>query len=115
MRLKSCALACVGALIAQAGAAAAPAGFWTLGKTMQRLDGMRVRVGQRLIRLETPTLLCSGVGRAFRQDGVRRWQRFHCTYVVFIHGRTYDCEFRAVVVRGQRLSLRAPRWIGAAP
>jgi hypothetical protein len=44
--------------------------------------------------------------------GVRKWRGFHCTYVAFIREVAYDCEFRAVVVRG-RLSLRDPRWIGS--
>jgi hypothetical protein len=95
-------------------AAVAPSGFWSLGKTMHGLDGMRLRVGARVVRLDAPSLLCSGLGRAVRDRGVRKWRRFQCTYVAFISGGTYDCEFRAFVVHG-RLSLRDPRWIGAPP
>jgi hypothetical protein len=95
-------------------ASAETSSFWPLAKTMRRLDGMRIRVGEHVVRLERDTLLCSGVGRAIRRDGVRRWNRFDCTYSAFIGARSYDCEFQAVVV-GQRLSLRRPRWIEGAP
>jgi hypothetical protein len=117
VRFKLCSVASGIALavpVVPAIAAVAPSGFWSLGKTMHRLDGMRLRVGARVVRLDAPSLLCSGVGRAVRDRGVRKWRRFHCTYVAFISGVTYDCEFRAVVVRG-RLSLLDPRWIGAPP
>jgi hypothetical protein len=96
-------------------AAAERADFWSLGQTMRRLDGMRIRIGGRPVRLDAPTLLCSGVGRSFRQNGVRRWHRFHCTYVAFVHGETYDCDFRVLVVDRRHLSVRDPRWVGGAP
>jgi hypothetical protein len=114
VRLKLCAVALGIAVAVPAIAAVVPTGFWSLGKTMQRLDGMRIRVGARVVRLDAPSLLCSGDGPNVRDRGVRKWRRFHCTYVAFISGVTYDCEFRAVVVGG-RLSLRDPRWIGAPP
>ena len=95
--------------------AAATSSFWSLAKAMRHLDGMRLRVGERVVRLERDTLLCSGIGRPFvSRAGVRRWHRFDCTYATFIAGRSYDCEFQAIVVE-RRLSLRRPHWIGSSP
>ena len=89
--------------------------YWPFSKLMRRLDGTRVRVGDRWITVHRGTTLCSGIGRGIRRHGVRRWRRFDCTYSAFVRNRLHDCEFRVVIVDARTLSVRKPRWIGGAP
>ena len=108
--------ATVGLLLTAADATAGGSqAYWPLAKAMRRLDGMHIRVGNRDVRLDRDTLLCSGAGRGVRRNGVRTWARFECTYTWFVGARTYDCEFRAVAVTQRRLSIREARWIDAWP
>ena len=90
------------ALLAVTTPAAAGTWYWPVAKVMRVLDGTRVRVGTATVRIQSETTLCSGQGRSIRRSGVRRWNRFACTYTTF-NGRVVgrDLEFR-VLVRGQR-------------
>jgi hypothetical protein len=108
------------ALITLALALAAPAtgrelrAFWPVAKAMRVIDGAKVRVGSRVVRIRAATTLCSGEGRSIRRGGVRRWARFACTFTTFTkQGVDRDLEFRVYVTGRNRYVIRDPRWIGA--
>ena len=104
--------------LAGSGAAVAHPGhwYWSLQKAMQQLDGKRVHVGARTVRLDSATALCSGAGRAVRQRGTRAWKHFDCTYSLSISGRgLHDCEFRLHVLGVRKYTITNARWIGEPP
>jgi hypothetical protein len=99
-------------------AVAAHAGTWrwSLQKVMQRLDGTRVRVESRLVRIDSETMLCSGVGGSARVNGTRAWKHFDCTYSVFVLGHgIYDCEFRVHVLGPRRYLVSNAHWPSGGP
>ena len=88
---------------------------WSLAKLMRIIDKRPVRIGSRVVRIDSATTLCSGVGRGVRRDGVRRWGEFRCTYSAFLARGIYDCSFR-VHVRGRRTyAITDARWIAGSP
>jgi hypothetical protein len=63
--------------------AAAGTWYWPMAKVMRVLDGTRVHVGTKTVRIQSETTLCSGEGRSVRRNGVRGWSRFACNYTTF--------------------------------
>jgi hypothetical protein len=117
-RLPAAATAAATLFLAAPGAAVAHAGpwHWPLQKVMQRIDGNRINVGGRVVRIDSETMLCSGLGRAVRQRGTRAWKHFDCTYSVFVAGRgIYDCDFRVHVLGRRKYLITNPRWTSGAP
>lgn len=109
------------ALITVSFALAAPAAgsalrwYWPVGKVMRVIDNARVRVGTRIVRIDSETTLCSGEGRSIRRSGVRRWTRFACTFTTFTkQGVDRDLEFRLYVTGRNRYAIRDAHWIRAA-
>jgi hypothetical protein len=88
--------------------------YWPMTKLMRSIDDVRVRVGERVVRIHSETTLCSGGGRAIRRRGVRMWSRFWCTYTTFTRqGVDRDLEFRVDVVSAKRFVIRDAHWINA--
>jgi hypothetical protein len=84
---------------------------WTVAKTMRRVDGARVQVGSRTVRIHIGTTLCSGEGRRIRRAGRLYRKHFLCTYTTN-GGLGRDVEFR-VHVRGKlRFLITDAHWIG---
>ena len=82
---------------------------------MQLIDHTRIRVGDRIIRIDAGTTLCSGVGRGVRRRRVRVWGEFDCTYSAFVGARIYDCGFRVDVIGPREYRIRDTRWLSGAP
>jgi hypothetical protein len=105
------------ALLLAAGApAAVPAStaYWPLAKAMRMLDGTRVRVGSRVVRIRSETTLCAGEGASIRRRGVRRWSRFTCTYTTFTRqGLDRDLDFRIRVTGARRFTIVDAHWVRA--
>jgi hypothetical protein len=95
-------------------AAAATSGrYWSVAKTMRKIDEVRVRVGARVVRIESETTLCSGEGPSIRRHGARRWSRFACTFTTFTRrGVDRDLEFLVRVLGPKRFALRDVHWVG---
>ena len=106
-------------VIAAALVLAAPAGAhsgpwcWTFAKTMRRIDGARVHVGGRTVRVHRGTTLCSGEGRRIRKAGKLYRKHFLCTYTTN-GGLGRDVEFRVHVRGRQRFLISDAHWIGAS-
>jgi hypothetical protein len=65
-------------------AAAHPgAPVWTLAKVMRKIQGARIQIGGRLLRVRAEATLCSGDGRAARWGGIGHWRHFTCTWTTF--------------------------------
>jgi hypothetical protein len=117
-RLPAAATAALTLFLAAPGAAVAHAGpwRWTIQKVMQRIDGTRIYVNKRPLRVDSETMLCSGLGRPVRQRGTRTWKHFDCTYSVFAAGRgIYDCDFRVHVLGLRKYLITNARWTSGAP
>ena len=79
---------------------------------MRAIDGVRVRVGTRVVRIEADTALCSGAGPTIRRQGVRMWSRFVCTFTTFTKsGPDRDLEFHVYVTGQARFAIRDAHWI----
>jgi hypothetical protein len=88
--------------------------YWPMTKVMRSIDDVRVRVGTRVVRINSETTLCSGEGRAIRRRGIRMWSRFSCTYTTFTRqGVDRDLEFQVVIVSANRFVIRKVHWISA--
>jgi hypothetical protein len=109
-----------GLLILLVAALAAPAADahvggtpWPVAKAMRAVDGARMRVGSKVIRVDAETALCSGEGRAATRRGVRTWRHFRCTFTTFTtRGPGRDVEFRLHALDSRRFQLSDARWIG---
>jgi hypothetical protein len=87
--------------------------YWPLGKALRMLDDTRLRVGSRLVRIDSATTLCAGYGASIRRDGVRRWRHFACTYTTFTKtGVDRDVDFRLHVLSARRFSISDAYWVG---
>jgi hypothetical protein len=65
----------------------APAPAWTHDAVVRRLEGRRIRVAGRSVRVDGATLTCGGVGRAqSRSGGEPEWSRFRCVQPTFPPG-----------------------------
>ena len=82
---------------------------------MRLIDHARIRVGGRVLRVHSDTVLCSGEGRTVRLDGVRAWKHFHCTYSAFLGEGIFDCEFRVHVVGRRKYRITNTGWASGAP
>jgi hypothetical protein len=78
---------------------------------VRRLDRRRLRVGDRVVRIDRSTLTCVGVGPATRVGGRRAWSRFRCVQPTFPHGSVVGADVVFVVeITGERsLAIRGAR------
>jgi hypothetical protein len=102
-------------LLAAAAAGRDSQSYWPMAKVMRSIDGARVRVGTRVVRIDTETTLCAGEGRSVRRRGIRRWSRFACTFTTFTRqGVDRDLDFQVRVVGRRRFVIYHARWVGAS-
>ncbi|HZC29851.1 MAG TPA: hypothetical protein VE269_08930 [Gaiellaceae bacterium] len=81
---------------------------------MRAIDGIRIRIGTRTVRIPGASALCSGAGPLIRQQGVATWSRFSCTFTTFTTaGADRDADFDVLVLDAKRFEVRDARWIGA--
>jgi len=101
-------------LAAAPAAAGGSASYWSIGKLLRRLDGARIPVGTRTMRVNSESTLCAGRGTSIRREGVRRWRRFVCTYTTFTKtGVDRDLDFRVVVRNRTRYTIHDAHWVQA--
>jgi hypothetical protein len=99
-------------LLALPAGAQASTPYWSVGKVLRRLDGDRIRVGTRRVRLDSETTLCSGEGPSIRRRGVRMWRRFACTYTTFTRGGVdRDIDFQVQVRTATRYVVTDAHWV----
>ena len=92
-----------------------PARYWSLTKLLRRIDGARIHIGARTVRVVSASTLCTGRGPSIRRDGVRRWQRFICTYTTFTKaGVDRDLDFRVRVLGVKRYRIYDAHWVSAS-
>ena len=104
--------------LATPGAAAAHAGpwHWSFQKVMNRIDEKRITVEKRVVRIDSETTLCTGLGPAVRQRRIRTWKHFACTYSVFVAGGgIYDCDFRVHVLGTRKYVITNASWTSGPP
>jgi hypothetical protein len=86
--------------------------YWSIGKVLRRLDGARIHVGTRVVRVDSETTLCAGQGPSVRRRGVRMWRRFVCTYTTFTKGGVdRDIDFRVQVRSATRYTVTDAHWV----
>jgi hypothetical protein len=86
--------------------------YWSLARAMHAIDGVRIRVGTRLVRVDADTTLCSGEGPKISRHGVRMWSRFVCTFTTFTKsGLDHDLDFKVYVTGRTRFTIRHAHWI----
>jgi hypothetical protein len=96
--------------------AAVDRSYWSIGKVLQRLDGARILVGSRSVRVDSATTLCAGVGRPVRDGLVRKWHSFACTYTTFTKfGVDRDIEFRVYALSSRRFAVASAQWVAGVP
>jgi hypothetical protein len=103
-------------LLALATPAAAHRGgaSWPVAKVMRAIDEARIRVGTKVVRVDSDTTLCSGEGRARLRGGVRTWAHFRCTFSTYTaRGPGRDVEFRLHALDARRFATTSARWISA--
>jgi hypothetical protein len=80
---------------------------------LRRLDRRRLRVGERVVRIDRSTLTCVGAGPAKRVRGRRAWSRFRCVQPTFPPGSVVGADLvftveltgeRSFAIRGARLT-----------
>ena len=99
--------------LAAAASAQAAVPYWSVMKVLRRIDGTRLHVGTRTIRIDSDTALCSGRGPSIRKNGVRRWRRFDCTYTTFTKsGVDRDVDFHVRVLGTTRFAISDAHWVG---
>jgi hypothetical protein len=110
----------VAIVVAVSLAVAAPAAgrqlrsYWLMATLMRSIDGSRVHVGTRVVRIDSETTLCSGEGTPIRRRGTRRWSRFSCTYTTFTkQGVDRDLDFRVRVTGPRRFVIEDAHWVHA--
>lgn len=106
-------LAVVVVLVGAGLAGAATRGsYWSVGKVLRKLDGARIHVGARSVRIRSETTLCAGEGVAIRRHGLRMWKRFSCTYTTFTNGGAdRDIDFRLRVRDARHYTLYDAHWV----
>jgi hypothetical protein len=86
---------------------------WPMSKLMRAIDGVRIRAGSRVVRVEADTTLCSGENSPIRRKATRFWERFRCTFTTFRAGEPErDLDFRVHPLGPRRFSISGARWIG---
>jgi hypothetical protein len=104
-------LIAVGSLAAAAAGQTSPR-YWSVTKVLHRIDGARVHLGSRTVRIDKDTALCAGRGRSVVVKRIRRWQRFVCTYTTFTKsGVDRDVEFRVRVLGKLRYRISDAHWV----
>jgi hypothetical protein len=99
-------------LLAAPAAAHTRGAFWSVAKVMRAVDDARMRVGTKIVRVDSDTTLCSGEGRARVRRGVRTWTHFRCTFTTFTsRGPGPDVEFRVHALDARRIAITSARWI----
>jgi hypothetical protein len=101
-------------LLALATPAAAHKGgaSWPVAKVMRAIDDARIRVGTKVVRVDSDTTLCSGEGRARLRAGLRTWMHFRCTFSTFTaRGPGRDVEFRLHALDARRFATTHARWV----
>jgi hypothetical protein len=99
-------------LLATPSTALASVPYWSMRKVLHRIDGKRIRVGTRTIRIDSDTTLCSGRGPSIVREGFRRWRRFDCTYTTFTKGGVdRDVEFHVRVLGRLRYAINDAHWV----
>ena len=103
-------------LVVAAPATATTAGrYWSTAKVLRRLDGAKVSVGARVVRVRSATTLCAGQGTSIRRHGIRLWRRFVCTYTTFTKaGVDRDLDFRVRTISGTRFAVWDAHWVRQA-
>lgn len=92
--------------------AATPARYWSTTKVLRRLDGAKVTVGARKVRVRSATTLCAGQGTSVRRHGIRLWRRFACTYTTFTKaGVDRDLDFRVRAIDATRFAVTDAHWV----
>jgi hypothetical protein len=82
-------------------------------KLMRAIDGVRIRAGSTVVRVEADTTLCSGEESPIRRKNTRVWRRFRCTFTTFgAGGPERDLDFRVHPLGRRRFSISGARWIG---
>jgi hypothetical protein len=104
---------CIALLLSAASAAASDSSsYWSITKLLRRVDGARVAVGSRTVRIDSETTLCAGRGTSIRRKGVRLWTRFVCTYTTFTKsGVDRDLDFRVIVRSARRYVIKDAHWV----
>jgi hypothetical protein len=101
-------------VVAVSPAAEAATPYWSVAKVLRRIDGARIVMPHRRVRIVSDSTLCSGEGRSVRRDGVRLWRRFACTYTTFTRrGIDRDLDFRILVRTSTRFVIVQAHWVGA--
>jgi hypothetical protein len=86
---------------------------WPMAKVMRAIDGVRIRAGSRVVRVQAETTLCSGEEPPVRRKATRSWERFRCTFTSFRASvPERDLEFRVHPLGPRRFSISGARWIG---
>ena len=99
-------------ILAAPSTAQAAVPYWSVTKVLRRIDGARIHVGTRTVRVHWETALCSGVGPSIFRAGIRKWRRFACTYATFTKaGVDRDLEFRVRVLGRIRYSIYDAHWV----
>jgi hypothetical protein len=101
-------------LLALATPAAAHKGgaSWPVAKVMRAIDDARIRVGTKVVRVDSDTTMCSGEGRARLRAGLRTWMHFRCTFSTFTaRGPGRDVEFRLHALDARRFATTHARWV----
>jgi hypothetical protein len=89
-----------------------PASYWSVAKVMRRIDGARVPVGTRTVKIDSDTALCAGRGPSIVVKRIRRWRRFACTYTTFTkRGVDRDLDFRVRVLGTRRYRIYDAHWV----
>ncbi len=102
-------------IVAAPAAAATSARYWSTAKVLRRLDGAKVSVGARVVRVRSATTLCAGQGTSVRHHGIRLWRRFVCTYTTFTKaGVDRDLDFRVRTISGTRFVVWDAHWVRQA-
>jgi hypothetical protein len=92
--------------------ARAPGWAWPLETAMEKIDGARITAAGRILRIDSTTTLCSGVGTRVVRAGVARWYSFDCTFTAFQHGIDQDVEFRVTLIGANRFAISRAHRVG---
>jgi hypothetical protein len=99
-------------LVAVPTASASSGQYWSITKVLRRIDGAKVRLGARTVRVDSETTLCAGRGASIRRNGIRMWRRFVCTYTTFTKsGVDRDLDFRVSVLSARRYAILDAHWV----
>ena len=86
---------------------------WPVDKAMRLIDRTRIGVEGRVLRVDSETTLCSGLGAAVARRGTRSWRAFDCTFTTFSkRGVDRDLDFRLRVTGARRFVVFNAHWVG---